>query len=112
LKEAGEDPPALRNKPTLWPWNRLYYEAFLTLSPSRQQPQGGVGAIPLSEYKAYFDLLGIGSTEERSTWIKMVRALDRTYVDVMRDRIETQRAAQKRQTSSAPKARRSGRRRR
>jgi len=88
LQEQGQEPEALKNKPRLKPWGADYYRAFQTLSTSRPTGMGGVGAIPLSEMMAYFALSEIRDPDERETYVKMIQALDSTYLTHMNKKSE------------------------
>ncbi len=59
--------------------NVEYLIAFHRLSPSRQIGFA-VGAIPVTEIRAYCDLFGI---EEVETFFCLIRALDSAYVECM-----------------------------
>src|SRR6188508_1017219 len=80
MKAEGKDPPALRNRPEPTQWTLSYFHAFNTLSASRPMGMGAVGAIPVSEMHAYFLLFDITDLDERSTYIKMIQALDAVYL--------------------------------
>gem|GEM_PF-877422 len=58
----------------------FYWNAFVVLSQSR--PIGlGVGAIPLSDMKAFCDLMEITGVEERMTFIRLMQAMDSIVVE-------------------------------
>lgn len=80
LQEQGQEPEALKAKPRLKPWAAEYYRAFQVLSASRPIGMGGVGAIPVSEMMAYFGLAEVLDPDERDTYVKMIQALDSTYL--------------------------------
>ena len=63
--------------PDLWADNAEYLIAFLRLSPSRQVGFS-VGAIPVSEIRAYCDLFGVDDVE---TFFQLIRALDSAWLD-------------------------------
>lgn len=95
LKEDGLDPQALRDRPVLDLRQAYFNGVFQELSDSRGYSAGGTPlAIPISEIKSYFEMFYIMGVSDRETHLKMIRAMDRTYVKVLSDR-----AAQ--QTSSA-----------
>lgn len=41
----------------------------------------GVGPIPLTEIKAYLDMYGVTDLDERMYWIRMIKVLDRVYIE-------------------------------
>lgn len=81
LVEQGITPDALRNKPRLRPWLAEYYRAFQVLTSSRSVGMGGVGAIPLSEIAAYFELFEVHDPDERYAYVTMIKALDSAYLE-------------------------------
>ena len=80
LREQGQEPEALKTKPRLRPWLSGYYAAFNLLSSSRQLGMGAVGAIPMSEIAAYFEMFEVHDLDERETTITMIKALDSVYL--------------------------------
>lgn len=62
----------------------IYWEAFQTLSASRQIGLG-IGAIPITEIVAYSTELGLEG-EERADMLRFVRALDDEYIAVMNEK--------------------------
>jgi hypothetical protein len=82
-RETGECPDSLKKKPKVHPWLSPYWEAWLDLSASR--PIGlGIGAIPISEMKAYCELLKVpwlDDLEEMHFFLRLIRAVDSVYLD-------------------------------
>jgi hypothetical protein len=74
-------PPALEDRPELMAGLEPYFETFALLSPSRSVHMGGAGAIPVTELKAYLEIEGITDAEERRTHLRLLRAMDETYLD-------------------------------
>lgn len=52
---------------------------------------GGIGPIPLSEIVAYLDMFGVTDIDDREYWIRMIRVLDRVYIDFMNKKVKRER---------------------
>ena len=57
FESTGEMPPALRDRPTLYAHNEIYYRAFYTLSAGRQNTDHVINPIQFSDVMAYCDCL-------------------------------------------------------
>ncbi len=79
-EQTGETPPALASRPQLSQFEQPYFDAYQTVSASRNWTAAGPAAIPLSEIVAYFDIYEINDPEERDDYIAMIRHLDSVYL--------------------------------
>ncbi len=71
------------DKPQLEGPEVFYYQAFRTLSRSRQYSQVGQPfAIPLSEITAYCELFRIHGLDERERLLFFVHQMDDAYIEV------------------------------
>lgn len=74
-------PQFIRDKPRLHtPEEEYFIEVFYTLSGSRNTGMG-VGAIPLSEYMAYFQIYGIDDLQSRDDILYFCGQLDLEFLD-------------------------------
>jgi hypothetical protein len=79
LAATGVEVPALQNRPDLDPLLAEEWEAFGMLS--RARPVGmGLSGIPLSEMAIYCALFDV-PPEERSRFVRIMQAMDRTYLE-------------------------------
>lgn len=74
----GKPAPALDHRPDLFPDLQPVWEGFTLLSPSRNVGMS-VGAIPLTEIKAYCEMYDIEG-EEREEFLLLIRSLDDEYL--------------------------------
>lgn len=86
LEEEAEadptfDPPALRERPVLWPHLYRYEAAFDDLSADRSIGFGGAGPIPWCSIDAYATRHGFDAPGAFERLLYMIRALDRAYLD-------------------------------
>lgn len=80
-------PGALLDRPVLEPHLWYYRDIYGELAGSRGHTANGDPLpIPVSELLAYCELYHIDSVEERETLCTMVRAMDRTFIDFVRER--------------------------
>lgn len=56
--------------------------------------EAGPGAIPLSEIKAYIDIMYITNVESRLYFIRMVKALDSLYIEHYADKVKQKQSQQ------------------
>lgn len=83
------DVPALRARPTLPPHLWYYRDIYDEVAGSRHYSANGEPLpIPISEIHAYCELFGVRGLESRETLLKMIRAMDRAFLDVIRKRRE------------------------
>lgn len=82
MKDDGLDPQALRDRPVLDRVQSYYMDAFQTITDSRRYTYGQPVPIPLSEILSYCQLFYIDSLTEREQLVKVVQALDNTYLKV------------------------------
>lgn len=74
-------PQFILDKPRLrTPEEEYFIEVFYTLSGSRNAGMG-VGAIPLSEYMAYFQIYGIDDLQSRDDILYFCGQLDLEFLD-------------------------------
>lgn len=81
-KVSGKVPKALEDRPELLKRCELYYTAFDSLSRSRQAGMGGALPLTMVDIKAYLDLIGEASTEERLTYLRRIQVLDQAYLKI------------------------------
>ena len=86
-KREGRKAQALLDEPKLTMHEQYYLDAFNTLSLSRSTDFNGVGTIPLSEIKAYCDLLGITSLDEKQDLLYIVISCDDFYLNEIKKRV-------------------------
>lgn len=82
LEEGRFDdiPAFLKNRPTLSQFEQLYYEAFSSLSDSRQWSAVGPLGIPYDQVSKYLDDHQIYDTDERDEYHQLIQRLDDVYV--------------------------------
>jgi hypothetical protein len=64
-----------------------YWDAFNTLNPKRPLAVGMVVVplgIPLTEIKAYLDLLEINDLDDRARYVRLIDQLDAEYLSLCR----------------------------
>lgn len=54
-----------------------YWDAFNVLHAGRSAN----APIPLTEIAAYLDIVGVGSADDRLTWMRFLRAMDEAYLN-------------------------------
>ncbi|CAH1661677.1 hypothetical protein CHELA1G11_11971 [Hyphomicrobiales bacterium] len=74
--EAGHPTPALDRKVSVWDHLLWVYEAFISLSGSRQIHMGGAGPIPVTEIHAYCELMEIDDLDDRADFLLFVARMD------------------------------------
>lgn len=82
MKDDGLDPQALRDRPVLDKVQAYYMDAFQVITDSRRYTYGQPIPIPLSEILSYCQLFYIDSLLEREQLVRVVQALDNTYLKV------------------------------
>jgi len=92
LEAEGKSVPALDTMPELFPDLKPYWDAFQTLSSSRQSGMG-LGYIPFSEIIHYLgpNWLNITDLEERQDYVNFIRVLDHEYVKFQSNKAESDR---------------------
>lgn len=85
-KETGITPDALRRRPLPTQFEQSFYNAFVTLSGSRQITAVGPMAIPLSEIKSFFELYEITDTDEQDEYLELIQTLDKAYLERSRNK--------------------------
>lgn len=75
-------PKAIENAPELWPGLELYFNAWFELDSTRAIGMG-VGPIPWNAIESYCQALELGA-EQKAKMHRLVRALDRVYLDKQR----------------------------
>lgn len=84
---TGNVPGALQERPVLEPHLWYYRDIYGELAGSRSHSANGDPLpIPVSEILAYCTLFRIDGTEERETLCTMVRALDRAFLEHIREK--------------------------
>jgi hypothetical protein len=78
----------LVEKPTLRPELVGVWGAYTLLSGSRPMTEVGPGPIPLTEIKAYLEILQVEKIESRLYLIRMVKALDDMYLENYREKTQ------------------------
>lgn len=68
--------------------------AYSVLHNSRSLSECGPGAIPLSEIKAYLDIMYITDVERRLYFIRMIKSLDLMYLSDYQQKLERKQAQQ------------------
>lgn len=68
--------------PSLYPDLEQYWEAFQTLTLTRQAGFGTIGPILLSEIQAYLVLYDVDS-EEWSEWARWIKYIDTVYLNTL-----------------------------
>lgn len=81
LEAQEERPiPALDSKPTLYPDLVLDWEAFWTISSSRQIGMS-LGSIQISEVLAFMEMFGIDDYDQRKAMLRRIQVLDSAYLE-------------------------------
>lgn len=78
-RQSGVLPKPLADRPVLSVFSQTIYEAFYILTGSRHNGLS-VGRIPLSEIKAYLDLVGFTRVEDRLQMVRIIDRLDSFYL--------------------------------
>ncbi|MDP4024462.1 hypothetical protein Q8W71_17695 [Methylobacterium sp. NEAU 140] len=91
--EAAEDPtfdpPALRERPELWPHLAFVSAAFSELSTDRPiGAMGGCGPIPWTAIAGYAERYGLDDLDEFERFGRLIRAQDRIYLADVAKKLE------------------------
>jgi len=86
MKEDGEDPQALRDRPELDFRQAHYYSIYQACARGRPASMGGSLPIPLSEIRGYCEMFYITNLEERDRLTRYVNCLDNAYLEVQEER--------------------------
>lgn len=79
-KQSGVLPEPLAKRPVLSVVSRTLYEAFYILTGSRSQGFSE-GRIPLTEIKAYLDLMEFRGVDNRLQMVRMLDRVDSFYLN-------------------------------
>ncbi|RUO67990.1 phage tail assembly chaperone [Idiomarina piscisalsi] len=79
LEEAGQDVPALQDRPKLTNDLEHIVRAFESLSMSRTSNGFGLNPLSMADIKAYYDF-GL-SPLEPETFIFLIQSIDQAYLD-------------------------------
>lgn len=71
----------MKTRPVLDIVEAQFWEAFHTLHLSRASTGLGPGAIPLSEIRAYADLMQMPPGDVQQEFMRVMRAMDRAYLE-------------------------------
>lgn len=80
MAAEGEETRAWKERPLLDEYLAQTLENYMLLSSSRINVMGEVGAIPVSEIKAFLDLIGVVDLEDRWEFLMIVKGLDDHYL--------------------------------
>lgn len=81
MAKRGKAPPPLLSRPRLQKGDFDYLSAWQLLDEGRPSGMAGPGAISISEIEAYCNLMGIASRNERLKYLRLIRRLDRVYLE-------------------------------
>lgn len=84
LRADGTIHPAELTRPALRNEDRRYYDAYRSLSASRNWNQAGPMPIPVSEVWAYMEMVGIDDHETRLKYLRLVQGLDAVELKAIR----------------------------
>lgn len=87
---AGREPSALRNRPRLDVRQVRVYNAFQSVTGSRNASMSGVLPIPISEIRAYCDLYQIRDAEKIETLVERIQFLDGVYLEHVAEKSKSQ----------------------
>lgn len=87
-EKSGVEPRALQDRPVPIPELQFYRAAYRRLSLGRLWGEGGPQAIACSEVFAYCDGLGIQGVEFREGFLDLIQAMDQTYLDGIRKKLQ------------------------
>jgi hypothetical protein len=83
-KRRGLPCPALDQMPELFASNQWVYEGFFQLCGSRPiTMSGGFAPVPVSEICAWLELNGIHDLDDRTTFLRLIQALDAAWLKRM-----------------------------
>ena len=92
MQKDGEDVPALRDRPKLPGRLRYYQNIFQEISDSRPYSASGTPLpVPMSEFKAYFEVYRIMGLDERERIISLVKSMDRLFIKHISEQMEADR---------------------
>ena len=77
----GVEVAALASRPELDMRQAYYYNAYQSMSRSRNAGMGGALPIPVSEILAYCELFYIAQLDERARLFRYVNRLDGAYLN-------------------------------
>lgn len=72
---------AVKEQPKLDIVEQFYWEAFIMLHLSRPSTGFGPGPIPLTEIKAFTELMEIPKGDDLYDFVRVVRKMDRAYLE-------------------------------
>lgn len=75
MKEQGQDPPALRNRPRLLDRLQWYFECFTDMTGDRSYTQGYPLRLSTSQIHAYWQIYGLYAMEDFIDKIKMIDSI-------------------------------------
>jgi hypothetical protein len=84
----GLDPPALRNRPTLFPGVAIYWQCFSDLTGDRQAGWG-VGPIPWLAIDRWAAREGIDDPDDFALLVHLVRVIDGEWLAVKAKQAKT-----------------------
>ena len=77
----GHEPPALQARPQLNETELLYWDIYQELHAGRQSNGFGYNVIALRDILDMADMYEIQHHESRLSLIRVIRAMDRTYLE-------------------------------
>lgn len=91
MAKRGRVPPPMLSRPKLQKGDYEYLSAWQTLDEGRPSGMAGPSAISIAEIESYCNLVGINTKAERLRYLRLLRRLDRVYLEHWAEK----RAAQK-----------------
>lgn len=75
MKEQGQDPPALKNRPQLLNRLQWYFECFTEMTSDRSYTQGYPLRLSTSQIHAYWRIYGLSDMEDFIDKIKQIDSI-------------------------------------
>lgn len=100
---SGREVPELQDEPYLPQGLVGLWNAYVTLDRSRPFHESAMLPIPISEMKAYMEVFGITSEEDRETFIRVMQMVDSHAVKKANDEAKKKSGSSKGDKPSAGK---------
>lgn len=88
MRGDGNVHPAELTRTALDDRDRIYYDAFRSLSAARTWNQAGPNPIQVSEISAYVGMLGIEDPGTKMKYMRILQGLDIVELKSIRDRMK------------------------
>ncbi|WP_048769176.1 phage tail assembly chaperone [Oligella urethralis] len=85
-KQTGKPNPRLASRPKLRAELTPYFQAFNSLSRSRQFTDSSILPLRITEIEAYLRILGVPQGQAQLRWLRFIQAMDGVHMKWYSDR--------------------------